>query len=382
VDASVVAAILPRRLRESNGAMAEGVTARSLSPTVVDLAVPYPSRFWIEALEEPIRKPGSATIATGPFALGASPTELWATDDYYLGRPVIDKIQINPFPSVRSAWAELLRNNIDMLYEVGPEALDSLESSTGISVFTFIRSYQLTVTLNTASPPLRSPTVRQALNLAIDRTAIVNRALNGHGVAANGPLRSNHWTGLGDRGFPFDPQRATAMLKGHHVAFTCLLPIDPMYERLGLELQRQLAAIGVEMRLQSLPPDEMFAAGRARNYEAMIFDSISGPTLLRLYLLWHSAGTLNTIGRGSPRVDAALDEARRATTDEEYRHAATDVQQAFIDDPPAILLAWGERARAVSKRFVVPPPSADRPDILATLRLWTSRNDQRVASRN
>jgi hypothetical protein len=58
------------------------------------------------------------------------------------------------------------------------------------------------------------------------------------------------------------------------------------------------------------------------------------------------------------------------------------VQQAFVDDPPAILLAWGERARAVSKRFVVQPPDPQRPDVLATLRLWKPRNDNRFASRN
>jgi len=57
------------------------------------------------------------------------------------------------------------------------------------------------------------------------------------------------------------------------------------------------------------------------------------------------------------------------------------LQQAFTDDPAAVFLAWSERARAINKRFVVPPLEAGR-DPLATLRLWTPRSDERVARRN
>ena len=43
---------------------------------------------------------------------------------------------LQTFPSVRAAWAELLRGQLDMLNEVGIDALDSLETSTSVSVFT------------------------------------------------------------------------------------------------------------------------------------------------------------------------------------------------------------------------------------------------------
>ncbi len=56
-------------------------------------------------------------------------------------------------------------------------------------------------------------------------------------------------------------------------------------------------------------------------------------------------------------------------------------QQAVIDDPPAIFLAWMERARAVSKRFVVPTAEPGR-DILSNLRLWRPSGISQQASRN
>src|SRR5262249_37441626 len=150
---------------------------------------------------------------TGPFSQDpSSPTRLRATDDYYLGRPAVHAIEYKAFPSVRSAWAELLRNNIDMLYEVGPDALDSLESSTNVSVFTFVRPYQYNVSFNTAAEPLRAPAVRQALNFAIDRDQVIRVALNGHGVPSAGPLRQNHWAFEPTQRFTYDPQRAARLL--------------------------------------------------------------------------------------------------------------------------------------------------------------------------
>ena len=81
---------------------------------------------------------------------------------------------------------------------------------------------------------------------------------------------------------------------------------------------------------------------------------ISGPTLLRPYRIWHSERR-STGHYRSPAVDAALDRVRYATSDDDYvAPASPRSSRRSIDDPPAIFLAWTERARAVSKRFVRP----------------------------
>jgi hypothetical protein len=72
---------------------------------------------------------------------------------------------------------------------------------------------------------------------------------------------------------------------------------------------------------------------------------------------------------------------RHAASDDEYRSGVTAFQQAVVDEPPAIFLAWSERARAVSHRFDVPVPEDGR-DVLSTLRLWRPTPNQQSASRN
>ena len=78
--------------------------------------------------------------------------------------------------------------------------------------------------------------------------------------------------------------------------------------------------------------------------------------------------TQHSIEFGSRRVD------------EEYRAAVHGFQQAIVQDPPAIFLAWSERARAVSRRFDVPVEPGR--DILTTLRLWRPTNDLQFVGRN
>jgi|SRR5579871_2047985 len=382
-DAAAIANLLPSAIRSQFGLVADTIqNVRAVGANRIEIRYRRPSPLMLETLESPIVKPGP-NGSTGPFVASPnSPNEWVANANYHLGRPAIDAIVASTFPSVRSAWAELLRNNIDMLYEVGPDALDSLENATNVAVFTFTRGYQYVFVFDSRSSAL-SQNVRRAINLAIDRSQLVQSAVNGHGVPSWGPVWPKHWAVAAADAptFEYAPKRAAALMNGKKVHLNCLMPADPLYERVALELKRQLAAIGVDIDWHTLPPDEMVTAQRRGAYDAVLTELISGPTPLRHYILWHSKGSIHIEGRGNATVDAALNRLPDATNDDEYRTAVRGVQQAFVDDPPAAFLNWTQRARAVSRRFTVPQPEPGR-DILATLPQWTASNDQRLASRN
>jgi len=113
----------------------ESVSAASDRQIVIRLR--HPSPFLLDALEVPVPKPSTTLVGTGPFMVDnpQSPTELRANDGYYLGRPSIGRIVVSNYPSARAAWADLLRGQLDMLYEVGVDALDSLEASSHRHVY-------------------------------------------------------------------------------------------------------------------------------------------------------------------------------------------------------------------------------------------------------
>jgi ABC-type transport system substrate-binding protein len=386
VNAASVVALLADPLRSTMGPLADDVEqVRAIDALSFEIRFKRPSPFLLEALEVQVKKPGPSIVSTGPFTAvpPGSTTDLRANETYYAGKPAIGEIVLQTFPSVRSAWAELLRNNLDMLYDVGLDALDSLQSATSIAVFTYTRHYQFIVVLNGKVPALRPAAIRQALNLAVDRNALVQQALRDHAVPSTGVVSPAYWARSNAiPALQFDPQRAAALLGPAHVKFTCLIPPDETFERIALELKRQFSAVGVEVNFRTAPPDEIFKAEETGNFDAILIETISGPTLLRPYQAWHSKGAVNVGGAfGNQTVDAAFEKARFAVNEADYRRAVAGVEQAFIDDPPAIFLAWGKRARAISKRFEVPPAAPGR-DILATLRAWKPRNDDRLANRN
>jgi ABC-type transport system substrate-binding protein len=340
-----------------------------------------------EALEAVLRKPGETVVSTGAFAVvGGSTTEMRANADYYLGHPAIDRIHVETFPSVRAAWAEMLRNRIDMLWEVGTDALDSMKNSNTVSLFTYTRHYQHAMAFNASVPALRSKEVRRALNLAVDRAALVRNALRDHGVASSSPVAPRYWA-LGPESphFEYDPQRAATLLgsmgrKGQGLRFTCLVAADSVAERIALDVKQQLAAVGVDMVVEEASRDEIVQRAGKGEYEAAVTEFISGPTLLRPYLIWHSQTPVNWGHFGSATTDAAFDRVRDAESENEYRRAVSGLQQAFIDDPPAIFLAWSVSTRAVSKRFSV--EAEEGRDVLATIRFWKPTGAQPQASRN
>jgi len=338
-----------------------------------------PAPLLIEALETSIQKPGKTRFGTGAF-VPAGPAELRANADYYLGQPKVDRIVLTSYPTVRAAWAELLRGGLDMLYEVNVDALDSLQSSSNVEVFSFVRHYEYEIIFG-PGPAFQSPDLRRELNAAIDREALVRDGLNGHGLPSSGPVPPRHWALAGNAAkFTFDPKIA-AHLPGRHFTFTCLVPADSVYERMALAVKRQLAGAGVDMHLKEITQDELLKAAGDSQFEAMLVDAVSGPSLFRLYRRWHSRGGATTQTIDSPAIDAALDRVRHAASDEEYRDGVRAFQQAIVNEPPAIFLAWGERARAVSRRFEVPRPEDGR-DALATLRLWKPAAEVKMASRN
>lgn len=375
-----VSDIVASQLRGYMGPAFEDIEAvRAASPLDVEFKLKRRSNFVLEALDVPVQAPGPAgAVGTGPFKPASTDanTELVANENFYAGRPSIDRIQIKPYTSVRAAWADMLRDKVDMLYEVGPDIIDLLEPSKTVRVVTHQRNYAYVVVLNVQRPGLRDREFRRLLNLAINREQLVADVLRGHGSPASGGVLPSHWAY--DRGAPmftYQPQLVAPPRR----SFDCLL-VDPSVERLGLAIQKQLYQIGVDMKLVPMPLDKGMEQVRAGDFDAILADVQMGPTLLQQYRFVRPGSGRNWSQFNNGEVNAALDRIRDAMDDDAYRAGVSALQRAIVDDPPAIFIAWSERARAVSTRFEVPVEPGR--DILGTLRLWKPVAEPALATRN
>src|SRR5262249_12730090 len=154
-------------------------------------------------------------------------------------------------------------------------------------------------------------------------------ALNGHAVPSSGPMWPRYWA-LPENlpTFKPDPERAAQALRRHGpakkgtdgVAFTCLVPADATYERIALALKRQLDDVGANMNVRAASQDEIYQAEKSGNYDAILIEGISAPSLLRLQYLWASSGGAD-LGFGNHTIDLAFERVNTAENDVDYRQA-------------------------------------------------------------
>jgi len=368
VTAELLREALVAQLPESLGRAYEDIAdIKAVAPDELLFVLKRRSRLLLEALNSPIHAPNS-NAGTGPFYDGGhrgNAIDLLAYEKYYGGPPAIDRIAIEPYKSVRSAWADMLRGQLDMVYELPLDAFDLTRTASGTKVFTFQRPYSYVVILNVKKAALRDASVRRALNDSMNRDELVSKILEGHARAADGPIWPKHWVEPGRMAhFRYQPNTSASLQK---LTFTCLYS-DPAFERIAVFIKQQLQAVGVDVQIVPMPYGTAEARVKAGDFDAWLADVGMGPSFFRQNLFWHSGSPLNWGQYSSPKVDAALDAINAARDDDEYRAGAAAFQRAMIEDPPAIFLAWSERARAVSTRFDVHEETGR--DILSTLRLW------------
>ena len=326
-------------------------------------------------------------IGTGPFVLDTSDDTrivLRAFEHYYAGRPGLDRIELTAYPSVRSAWSAMMRDEIDVLLEVGRDAIEFVEAESRVSVYSFPRSFVLLLGFNQVHPALGNPAVRRALNLAIDRNRLVRETLRGHGLVADGFIWPYYWAF--DRTvsvYGFDPDHARRLLDeaGFPVKTTasgparfrlsCLLPDDvALFEGFGLFVQKNLYDVGVALDLEPVPSRILMERFSSGNFDTFLFEMANARSLSWPYRFLHSAaeGSPVLLNWGYRGADEALDRIRHSADDDQIRAGVSALQRALYDDPPAVFISWDERSRAVSRRFDVPA----RPgyDVFTSALLW------------
>jgi peptide/nickel transport system substrate-binding protein len=393
VSAVAVKESLERTLSGSERVLSPGLDDITAIETpdnhTVLIRVRQRSTFLMDDLTIPISKRvEKLNLGTGPYLVDSTSTNeimMRAFPQHYRGVPTIDRIRWRVYPTVRTAWAAMMRGEIDFLYEVGQDTQEFIQGENSVALFPFLRNYVYAIALNSRSAVFRDSRVRRALNYAVDRSAIVQQGFKDHAKPESGSAWPQHWAY--DPNVPvysYEPERASALLDSAAAPttsqsdrnrpparfhFTCIFPEGfPLWERIGLLAQRNFSAIGVDMTLEALSVQDFNRRIMAGDFDAVLSEFVVGNTPARNFALWHSASKMNVWGYRNPELDTALDAIRRAANDAEYRAAFRQSQLAVFDNPPAVFLALGETSRAVSKRFRVMAPAGS--DILPTIADW------------
>lgn len=165
--------------------------------------------------EEWSKKP----IGTGPFkAVENKPGEYMlveAHDEYWGGKPTAKSIKFAIVPEIAARMAGLATNEYQIITDLGPDQLDEVTPDPKLDVVGQPVNNHRLLTYDQDHAVLKNPLMRRALNLAIDRQAIVDSLWKGR---TNVPA-SLQWESFGDMylaDFPtyeYAPEEAARLAK-------------------------------------------------------------------------------------------------------------------------------------------------------------------------
>lgn len=204
---------------------------------------------------------GERPVGTGPFTFSSeTPGQqlvLTANKHYWAGAPKLDKLILKPIPDPSARLAALRSGAVNWIEYPDPDSIASLKSS-GYQIPENSYDHVWPWILDTSVAPLNNLKVRQALNYAINRTAITKNLLDGtatpaYQVASTG----NPAYDPANNVYSYNPTLAKKLLAQagypHGFKLGVLYPVSGssmlLTQPINSELQSQLAAVGVQVKL-------------------------------------------------------------------------------------------------------------------------------------
>jgi dipeptide transport system substrate-binding protein len=158
-------------------------------------------------------------------------------------------------------WAKLQKNECQIMPYPNPADLDAIRKDPNVVVLEQPGLNIGFLAYNTTKKPFDDVRVRKAINMAIDKKAIIDGVYLTTGVAAKNPIPPTQWS-YNDaiKDDPFDPAAAKKLLAeaGYPNGFETDLwampvqrPYNPNAKRIAELMQADLAKIGVKAEIKS-----------------------------------------------------------------------------------------------------------------------------------
>ncbi|MGI6036531.1 MAG: ABC transporter substrate-binding protein [Limnochordia bacterium] len=200
-------------------------------------------------------------IGTGPFMFAD-----WVPDshlilrrfaDYFRpGEPLLEEVVFRVIPEPSVGIINLKTGAVDVLSWLAPQDVAGVKADPRTKVVESPMNGIYLLAMNNARPPLNDRRVRQAINLAIDKQAIVDGVHWGQGrvIGSHMPPVSPFYVDLTAM-YPYDPEKARQLLaeagyeQGLELSITLPQPYD-FHIRNGEIIAQQLEKVGIRVRLE------------------------------------------------------------------------------------------------------------------------------------
>lgn len=317
-----------------------------------------------------VKKLGNDKLGLGPFEAGTGPYMFkeWVHGDHitllknpaYWGRaPFFDAVTFRVVPNAGTRETMLRAGDVQIAFAPPAPDLPALRRDPALRVVEGPSDRDVFVGLNTQWGPLRDVKVRQALNYAVNKKALIHAILFGLGTVLESPTTSFllGYTKVQSGGWPFNPDLAKKMLaeagypRGFTVSFRTPTGRYIQDYQFAQAIAVQLGNVGIRAQIQTTDwpsyvrwlttpldqtPLQIFVLGWASGYldaDGELFGQFHSAQ-------WPPKGLESTFYK-NPKVDDLL-VAGQTTADPKKRlEIYKEAQQQIWNDAPWIFL-WSQ----------------------------------------
>jgi peptide/nickel transport system substrate-binding protein len=318
--------------------------AQPILPLLLSLVTIVPSETPMEFVRNP--------VGTGPYKLtqwnpGQNIT-LEARDDYWGQAPGVKKANYVFRTDPAVAAAMVTKGEADLAPSIS--AADATNPKTDIS---YLNSETLYLRLDSGVAPIGDKRVREALNLALDRSAFIGTLLPAGTVEAVAmvPPTTLGWN-PNVKPYPFDAKKAKELLaaakadgvpvdtKLYLIGRSNLFPgvvevaeaVQQMLQDVGFNVEMQMVEVAQQEELYSKP----FKEGRPPQMLLVSHDNSRGDPVFSMFFKYDSKGRQS--GIADPKVDKLIADATAATGDERTKTWQELIAYLHDDVYPDVLL--------------------------------------------
>ncbi len=294
-------------------------------------------------------------VGSGPYKVDSLKTDslgsivsanLSANKYFVLGRPFIKNIDINFYTDEETAIRDLRSNSLDSLGGVSPKYVSDLSSYKAVHAINLQRIIAIFLNQGTQKS-LSSLNVRKALDLGVDKDAVIAKILGNYGVPINGPLPPN--ISGADSKSVYNPDLAKSMVDAaakklkKNISFTLTTAKTPELVETANLVKDMWARIGVDVNVKTfdLTDLEQLVIG-PRRYDAFLYGEEVVGENPDPFAFWHSSQRAhpgyNIALYANSQVDKLLEEVRTTQDQTRREKVYKQIYQSIANDLPAIFL--------------------------------------------
>lgn len=228
-------------------------------------------------------------IGTGPYVLqqykADSQIRYLANPNYWDGAVPTKHLIFAITPNVETRLAKLQTNECQIIPAPSPVQFDVIKNNHDLALHAVEALNVGYLAFNTEKKPFDNVLVRQALNYATDKQAIVNAVFMGSGTVAKSPIPPNMMGFNKDlKDYGYDPEKAKALLKqaglekGVDVTLWSMpvqRPYNPNSRRIAEMIQNDWAKVGVKAKIVTYEWGEYLSGIRKGEHGSALYGWMS-----------------------------------------------------------------------------------------------------------